>query len=920
MARSVNQMGGRHADAFSSPPVALVVLLVLALAVMIVLLAVMPSVLLDYWWYKDIGFLGVFYTRIWARWALFGVAALGCLAALHASVSRSEKLERDAPSRYVASRAAMEIPPLKGRPFKALAVLISLAFGFIVSRSWLTVLAYLNRTPFGIQDPVFGLDLSFHVFTYPFLTTVVGALMVISLLCVLVSLPILLVTYARYPDVGVFERALHLRFWAGTFIALAGIRLCLARYGLLRAANSASSIPVGAEFMDVTYKLPFYLAASVLVVISGVMVFYFTGKLRTQHWRRGAITVRWIQAAGLMFGGLVLLSVIIFPTIDSVTVTPNEPGIQEAYINRHIEYTLRGYSLQNVVSEEYDPTHANLTPAIALASPTIKNARILDYKPTRAVFQQKQEIRSYYRFVDPDVDRYIISGEKTEVMIGAREIAPAKLEAAARTWANEHLLYTHGFGVVVAPVNTVDLTGLPKLAVKDIPPKSDWPEITVIQPRIYFGELTDNYIIVNAKDLDEFDYPKGESNEFYRYEGGAGIVLGSGLKKMVAALKTGSTKLLFSGYISQDSRLVIRRTIQDRIKLVAPFLMLDDDPFIFVENGRLYWMSSGITYTDRYPYSEYAHLQGKRVNYVRDSVKIVTDAYTGEMKLYLIDPSDPVAATFGRIFKGIFEDVDQMPQEFRRHLRYPEDLFQIQMAIYSTYHMTDYKTFYNKEDVWMPATEQYQTSVSRVEPYNILLAADEGDTEFALIQPFTPRNKQNMIAWVSAMQDPDAYGKMIVFRFPKGSLIPGPMQIEAVIDQDEEISKSISLWNSGGSRVIRGNTLVLPVQGSIIYIEPLYLSAEQSEIPELKKVLAVYGSTVVMADTLEQAVSMAVAGAGPIPPPPSGETLQELIAEYFNHLDRAESYKAQGDFVHYGQELQAASEVRAKIEALLAQG
>jgi uncharacterized membrane protein (UPF0182 family) len=460
------------------------------------------------------------------------------------------------------------------------------------------------------------------------------------------------------------------------------------------------------------------------------------------------------------------------------------------------------------------------------------------------------------------------------------------------------------------------------MSVKDIPPTSDWPEITITQPRIYFGELTDNYIVVNAEGLDELDYASGDINQLFRYDGPAGIPMSGGLRRMIAAIHTGSTKMLFSKFVSKDSKLIIRRNIEQSIRLIAPFLALDDDPYIFVENGRMYWMTSGITHTDRYPYSQYTSLHGTRINYARDSVKIVTDAYTGEIKMYMIDKDDPIIQTFDKIFPGILIDGDEMPDEFRQHLRYPEDLFQLQMEIYSTYHMTEYNTFYNKEDVWMPAFEKYSLGQeSRVEPYNILLASgDGGETDFVLVQPFTPRLKQNMIAWVSAAQDPGDYGQINVHRFPRGTLVPGPMQIEAVIDQDAEISASISLWDAGGSRVIRGNTLVLPVAGSLLYIEPLYLSAEQSQIPQLKKVIAVHGNNVVMADSLEEAVAMAVSGGKPPPPPPTGVTLDELIAEYFQHLDRAESLRAEGRFVEYGQALEAAEEVRLKIEALLTGG
>ncbi len=865
------------------------------------------------------GFLSVFFTRIWARWALFGLSAGLSFLAIYLSVKLSSRQADQAADNYPASAAASQIPDFGNLPFLLVGALISLGFGFVISRNWLTVLAYLNKTPFGKTDPLFGLDLSFHVFTFPFLTTLIGAMIALAFICILVSLPVIIIAYARHPSIEIFEKSLHLRFLASIIFVLVGVRIYLARYGLLRAANAASAIPVGAEFMDVTYKLPFYLVASLLVILSGVAIFFFTGRLSSQKWRSGAIAVRWVQGTAAVVGVLLLFQIIIFPVIDSITVTPNEPGIQQEYIERHINYTLSGYSLADVVSTEYDPTYVNLTAQEALSSPTIKNARILDYKPTKAVFQQKQEIRSYYEFLDPDVDRYIVSGERTEVMIGAREMMTSKLESAARTWANRHLQYTHGFGVVIAPVNLVDQDGLPEVVVKDIPPSTDWPEIKIEQPRIYFGELTDDYIVVNAEGIDEFDYPSGNVNKFYRYEADSGIQLKNGLRKGIAAVHTGSTKMLFSHYVSKESRLIIRRQILERIKLVAPFLVIDDDPYPFVENGRLYWMASGITHSDRYPYSEYGWLQGQRVNYVRDSVKIITDAYSGEMWLYIIDEDDPVVRTFSKIFPDLLTDGKQMPQEFRRHLRYPEDLFELEMARYSTYHMEDYKTFYNKEDVWTPATEQYQSQSSRVEPYNILLAAEDSEiTDFALIQPFTPKGKQNMIAWVSALQDPDNYGTVMIFRFPKGILVPGPMQIEAVIDQDEDISKSISLWNTGGSRVIRGNTLVLPVEGSVLYIEPLYLSAEQSEIPELKKVIAVHKNNVVMADTLPDAVSLVITGTEP-PTPPSGETLEELIEQYFDHIDRAEEYRSQGDFVEYGRELAAAEEIRIEIDGILAQ-
>jgi len=543
--------------------------------------------------------------------------------------------------------------------------------------------------------------------------------------------------------------------------------------------------------------------------------------------------------------------------VQQFKVLPNEIVLEKPYISNNIKFTRAAYGLGSVVEEEYNVNGKSQPGIIERNDLTLRNIRLLDHRPLKQTYEQLQEIRLYYSFSDVDIDRYIIDGKATEVMLSARELDITQLPGSARTWVNEHLLYTHGYGVTVSPVNKVTKTGQPEFIISDIPPKSIEPSLNITRPEIYYGERTDNYVIVNSG-TEEFDYPKGDKNKYTTYEGVGGVNIGSFFRKLLFALRFSDIKFILSNYILEESNLLFNRNIHDRVKTLAPFLIYDPDPYVVIIDGRLLWIQDAYTFTDKYPYSTpYGSL-----NYLRNSVKVVIDAYNGDVTYYIIDDTDPIVKTYSNIFPELFKPISQLPSGIKEHFRYPELLFSIQSDMYSAYHMEDPVVFYNKEDLWDIPFEIYGTGKEQlVDPYYVIIKLPDSEKEeFTLMMPFTPHKKDNMIGWLGAKSD-ENYGKLVLYKFSKDKLIYGPMQIEARIDQDASISQQLTLWGQQGSRVIRGNLLVIPIENSILYIEPLYILAEKSQLPELKRVLVSYGDKVVMKETLDDAL-FAVFGEG----------------------------------------------------------
>jgi uncharacterized protein len=591
-------------------------------------------------------------------------------------------------------------------------------------------------------------------------------------------------------------------------------------------------------------------------------------------------------------------------------VKPNELELERPYIERGIRLTREAYNLDRIAAKPF-PAEQNLTPRTLEANKaTIDNIRLWDWQPLADTYAQLQEIRTYYKLRDLDVDRYWFGSTYQSVMLSARELKSSLLPPNAQTWVNLHVLFTHGNGAVMSPVTQKSTEGLPLLYLRDIPPVADGgPEIR--EPRIYYGQERSDYVIVRAT-TPEFDYPKGNENVYAVYNGAGGITLSGMVRRVIFAHHFNDMNLVLSSYITDDSRIMIRRNIGERVRTIAPFLSLDHDPYLVISEGRMFWIQDAYTTSDYFPSAQAA--PGLNLNYIRNSVKAVIDAYNGSVDFYLMDQADPIAATYQRIFPGLFKPFAAMPPDLQKHIRYPEDLFLIQAQLYQTYHMAAADVFYNREDLWQfPRQPASDGGVAPMVPYYIVMRLPgETQAEFFIMIPMVPSRRDNMIAWLAARCDAPRYGKLIVYEFPKEKLVYGPFQIEARIHQNTEISQQISLWNQMGSRVIRGNLLVIPIENSILYVSPLYLRAEQGHLPELKRVIAAYGEHVVMKETLAEALSALFTDTGAAPTTtgaamegPGGDTAAKRAQEALDRYKQAMEQLKSGDWAGFGKQMDA---------------
>ena len=546
-----------------------------------------------------------------------------------------------------------------------------------------------------------------------------------------------------------------------------------------------------------------------------------------------------------------LLGGVVSFAVQNLLVSPDEINKESKYLERNISFTRHAYGLDNIKVEEFPAEQSLNRQAIRDNSQTITNIRINDYEPVQDFYNQTQSIRQYYDFNDVDIDRYNINGEQTQTYLAAREINESKISS---TWINRHLKYTHGYGAAVSRVDAVTASGQPDIIVKNIPPESEAKDIDITRPEIYFGELTNDYVIVNT-DEQEFDYPNGNENSYSTYKGKAGIKLNL-LNRILFSVREGSMKLLVSSNVNSDSRIIINRNIKDRVEKLMPYLSYEKDPYMTVVNGKLYWIVDAYTTSSYYPYSEPYSGEVGSTNYIRNSVKVVVDAYNGDTTFYVVDQDDPVARTYQKIYPTLFKDGKEMPEGIRKHIRYPNSLLKIQAGVYTKYHMDQVKVFYQDEDLWDIAHQIYGTEEKEMDPsYFIFELPDEKKAEFINMIPFTPKSKQNMTAIMMARNDGNRYGQLLVYKFPKNKTVYGPMQIEAQIDQNTEISKEFSLWNSSGSKYRRGDLFVIPINNSIMYVEPVYLEASNQAIPEMKRVIVAYGDKIAYESTLEDALA-----------------------------------------------------------------
>lgn len=842
---------------------------------LLVALGVADQFLVDMLWFISLGYWPVFLTIVSAKLLIFGAVWLAAFGAIALNGLIAVGLSREHERLHVVRRpdevVEINLPELirslgERVPWKLLVVAAALILGALgaisESSAWDVYLKGLYGVSFGRVDPAFGRDIGFYIFTLPLLEE----LRDLALLLVFLSA---LVTGAVYWARGAIDfreappqispaAVGHLSVLAAIFFIERAYSYWLDRFGLLLHSNG---VVVGLRYVDQVLWRPGLWLLIALGLLAGMLCL---ANLR----ERGARLP--IIAALVVFAPAILLN-FAQPVVERLWVKPDELRIERPYLERDIALTRRAYNLDVIDVKPFAGAGKLTLASLQEDAPTIKNIRLWDPRPLIATYRQLQEIRLYYDFRDVDIDRYRIEGSYSQVMLSARELNTALLPENAQTWVNQHLKFTHGSGLAMSPVNARDSEGLPILDVKDIPPVST-VGLKIDRPGIYFGEMPDNYAIVKGA-APEFDYPRGADNAYSFYQGEAGIPVSGLLRRLLFAYFYRDVNLLVTDNIVEGSRILIRRNIVDRIARLVPFLSQDHDPYLVVSGGRLFWLVDCYTTSDHYPYSQ-PNPDG--INYIRNSVKVLIDAYTGATTFYIADPHDPIIRCWQRILPAAFEPLSAMPPDLRAHIRYPEDFFMVQADIYRTYHMTDPQVFYNREDLWGFPRENYGGETVAMQPYYVLMRLpDHKNEEYILMLPMVPQGRDNMISWLAAGCDGANYGHLLEYSFSKDSLFYGPYQIQARINQNPDISRQLSLWNQMGSKVILGNLLVIPVQDSLLYVEPLYLRAENGQLPELNRVITSYGDRVVMAENLDQALAALFAPkAGPQPlvakgPPPA---------------------------------------------------
>jgi len=857
--------------------------LALALVAGMLLLGAASGLIIDAWWFRQLGVWVVFRTTFVAKLVCFVVAFVPAFAVIAAVGLRAVRLvRRGGPVRVVFRRGGngeARIPeliaPLAGRlPWRTLALVAAAVgatiIGIAQASEWKTFLLWIHGGTFGVTEPFFGRDVGFFVFALPAYQTMLGGALATVVFGGMLSAAVFWLHGAldpRRPEeltsppvIGTASLVLAL------YLLVRAADYWLGRYELLLAPYGAV-FGAGQTVTAITLPLQWMLAAASLVA-AGLAAANWRG----HDWRLPVAALVVTLTTGIVAS--------VLPNLyQRLRVRPDELRLERPFLEHNIAMTRKAYGLDRIAPRPFPAEQKLDAAAVERNRATFENIRLWDPQPLLDAYRQLQLIRTYYDFHDVDVDRYDLPDGRRQVMLAAREINAALLPENARTWVNQRLQFTHGFGMVMSPVTELEGEGLPTFFVQDIPPHSP-VGITLTEPRIYFGERTDDYVVVNAA-AEEFDYPKGNENVSNAYDGADGIPLGSRFTRALFAWRFSDINLLISGNLRAESRILFRRSIRDRISTIAPFLRLDRDPYLVTSGGRLFWMQDAYTTASTYPYAE--PIRGVGLNYIRNSVKVVIDAYDGTIDFYAVDEQEPLLAAYARIFPGLFRPLAEMPADLQRHVRYPEDLFLIQAEMYRTYHMTNPDVFYNKEDLWtFPADGGAGGEQRRgaAEPYYVIMKLPgETGEEFVLMQPMTPSNRSNMVAWMAARCDQPGYGELVVYELPKERLVYGPQQIEARIDQDTTISQQLSLWNQMGSKVIRGNLLVIPVEDAMVYVEPLYLRSTQGQIPELKRVIVAYDDRLAMERTLEAALAAVFrpdAAAPSAPPPPrtiaAGET------------------------------------------------
>ena len=878
--------------------------------ILILVLAILPfaSSLINFYtewlFFVETGFPSVFTATLYAKTGvgLFFGALL--FAVIMVNLLYANRAHFPVPGMFMVGAGAFRVPRDEAvRLVKPLAILVSTVLALFVgnwgAQQWEEVLLFLNKVNVGTVDPVIGKDIGFYLFSLPFWEMLQG----FAGFVLLATTVMVVAVYFVRGGITLTERGVavdekvrrHLAVLVASFSCVIAAGFYLDCFRLLLSANGAFP---GAGYVDVHSRLLTYRILTFLTPLAGAMLAVGIWK---GTWRQALVPPIVVFA---VYG----LGIKIYPgLLQKFKVAPNELALETPYITNNITFTRFGYDLDKIETVPFD-VDSKLTAAdIDRNDATIKNIRLWDHAPLLKTYSQLQQIRTYYKFFDVDNDRYLVNGRYTQVMLSPRELSYADLPS--KNWINERLIFTHGNGITFGPVSRISKEGLPEFFVKDIPPVS-LADIKVTRPEIYYGELSNDYVVVKTR-VPEFSYPTATGNITTTYAGKGGVTIDSLLKKALFAARFGTEKLLLSSDITTESRILYNRNINERVKAVAPFLRFDGDPYMVVmDNGRLTWIIDAYTCSDRLPYSK--PLKGG-INYMRNSVKAVVDAYDGTLSFYISDPHDVLAQVYARMFPGLFKPITAMPADLLKHVRYPHQFLQLQAALFAAYHMTDPKVFYNKENLWqVPVLGE-----KPMEPYyTIMKLPGEKVEEYILLLPFTPSKRDNLAAWLTARCDEPNYGKIRAYTFPRDRLIFGPKQIDARINQDSFISQQLTLWNQRGSEVIRGSMLVIPIEKSLLYVQPLFLAADKAALPELKRVIVAFGDQVVMEENLELALQRLFGGkktanvavAGPIATDQNASPAT-LAKEAMSIYEKAINLQRQGNWAGYGEELHKLEQV-----------
>jgi uncharacterized membrane protein (UPF0182 family) len=878
-------------------------------------------------WFDSLGYGSVFWKMLNLQMTVFAVFGALTFAILYGSFLALKPADLSTAGVIIVNGRPVALPVGPALHMIALLVSLVVALGTAAGMlaEWPSLALWWYAAPNGMHealtsgagavDPIFGRPMAFYLFTLPAWQLVAGWLLTLAIITCGVAILFLLAGGGLRAIPGRGGAARSLRglsiAWAFVLVMLAA-RVYLGRYERLLDAHT---IFTGVTYTDAHVTLTGMLVVSLALVLGAAiaLVSALTGPRIRSLVLAGLPAVACYVAVGLVGG-----------YVNSFIVKPNELVREQPFITHNIEMTRQAYGLNRVVQRPFAAETSLESVDAARNQLTLQNIRLWDWRALQDTLRQIQEIRTYYDFADIDIDRYSIDGEMRQVMLAARELSVDKLPESSRNWINEKLIYTHGYGITMNPVNGFTPEGLPKLILSNMPVQSTTPSVTVTRPEIYFGELTNTDVYVKTRQK-EFNYPQGQTNSLTSYEGTGGIVLGGFLRRIMLALDRGDVaKLPFSDDVSAESRLLMRRNVRDRVAALAPFLTVDPDPYIVVrDNGRLSWIMDAFTTSDRYPFSRAYLLEQNSINYIRNSVKIAVDAYDGTTTFYVFDAEDPILAAYRRIFPSLFQDGSAMPADLRRHVRYPEMLLALQAEVYGLYHMTNPEVFYNREDLWTIASEvgmnaQREQTAQPIEPnFVLMMLPEESRVEFVEILPFTPARRNNLIGWMAGRSDDPHYGGLVVYDFPKSRLVDGPLQVEARIDQNPQLSSQLTLWNQQGSHVRRGGLLVIPIGRGLLYAEPIYLQAERSPMPELRLVVLALQDRLSYGPTFEVALtglfgdaiaSAAGAPAGPAPPPAAapraGEDVDALIASAAKDLSEYQRLTAEGKLGEAGQKLE----------------